>query len=277
MKSSTQRGWPILACVLGAALCASGARGQEVKSDLDKAPQPPVEQKAPTRERTVKEKKPAARPAQTPERQVLRQEDPSEIFAASLPYINNFFTTTRLGPEDVISVDVFDQPNYSRANIKVPPSGKINYPHIGQIVVAGRTTEDIEAEITEKLSEYLRQPVVTVQTVEMHSLKYLVVGDVSKPGVYEMTKRLTVTEALANAGYITRYGDLKKVAVLRMQSSGPPRPIPINIREVEKGEAQDMYLVPGDTVVVPGNKFKTLEKAAGVMALAWWIPVLLRH
>ncbi|MFN0088323.1 MAG: polysaccharide biosynthesis/export family protein [Blastocatellia bacterium] len=253
------------------------AAAQTVKSDLDKAPQP--EQK-PTRERTVGEKKPAEKPAKSgavDERQALRREDPSEVEAGALPYINNFFTSTRLGPEDVISVDVFEQPSYSRANIRIPPSGRVNYPHIGQILVAGRTTDEIEAEINEKLSEYIRQPVVTVQLVEVHSLKYLVVGDVVKPGVYEMSKRMTVTEALANAGYITRYGDLRKISVLRQQRTGHPRQIPINIRDVEKGEAQDMFLAPGDTVVVPGNKFKTIEKALSVMTLAWWIPVLVRR
>lgn len=277
MKTMTLRNGQLVILLLCMLLPVIPAGAQEVKSDLDKAPQA---ERKPARERTVNEKKPArkpAAPAEADERQALRREDSSEIEAAGLPYINNFFTTTRLGPEDIISVDVFEQPNYSRSNIKIPPSGRINYPHIGQIMVAGRTTEEIEAEINEKLSEYIRQPVVTVQVVEVHSLKYLVVGDVAKPGVYEMSKRMTVTEALANAGYITRYGDLKKVSVLRQQQSGRPRPILINVRDVEKGEAQDMFLAPGDTVVVPGNKFKTMERALGVMSLAWWVPVLVRR
>ncbi len=273
MKPRTQRSWSggiFLLCLLSGAFPAAG----QTPSPLDQAPLP--EPQKPTRERTVTEKK-AGKPKAAEPQQALRREDPSELEAASLPYINNFFTTTRLGPEDVISVDVFEQPNYSRANIKIPPNGRINYPHIGAIQVAGRTTDEIEAEINEKLSEYIRQPVVTVQVVEVHSLKYLVVGDVMKPGIYEMAKRMTVTEALANAGYVTRYGDLRKVSVLRQQQTGLPRQISINIRDVEKGEAQDMFLAPGDTVVVPGNKFKTVEKALGVMALAWWVPVFVRR
>ncbi|MDX2034373.1 MAG: polysaccharide biosynthesis/export family protein [Blastocatellia bacterium] len=278
MKTMTMRNGQHVVLLLCALLSAIPAAAQEVKSDLDKAPQ--AESK-PARERTVGEKKPAPKSEKTAAaadaRQALRREDPSEIEAAGLPYINNFFTSTRLGPEDIISVDVFEQPNYSRGNIKIPPSGRINYPHIGQIMVAGRTTDEIEAEINEKLSEYIRQPIVTVQVVEVHSLKYLVVGDVMKPGVYEMAKRMTVTEALANAGYITKYGDLRKVSVLRQQQAGRPRPIAINVRDVEKGEAEDMFLAPGDTIVVPGNKFKTVEKALGVMALAWWVPVFVRR
>jgi polysaccharide export outer membrane protein len=281
------------AVMLVVALCAVAAFAQQPQSDLDKAPRP-AEQGS-TRDRKVKEQKPAdaakpitdkeQKPVEAPksvppltedERKSLRREDQSEEEAAVLPYINNFFTTTRLGPEDVISVDVFDQPNYSRAGITVPPSGRINYPHIGQIMVTGRTVEEIEKDITEKLSEYLRTPVVTVQLVQVHSLKYLVIGDVAAPGIYDMTRRMTVTEALARAGYVTRYGDLKNVNVLRLQPGSLPLPIPVNVKEVQKGRVQDIFLAPGDTIVVPGNTFKTVEKALSILSSSFWVRMIFR-
>jgi polysaccharide export outer membrane protein len=271
----------LLLVLLAMALSTNFAFAQ---SDLDKAPKPPASQDAkPERDRVVpgKQDKKAAQesPSRTltdAERQSLRREDQSEEEAAILPYINNFFATTRLGPEDVISVDVFDQPNYSRANLIVPPNGRISYPLIGHIIVAGRTTEDLEKEITEKLAEYIRQPKVSVQMVQVHSLKYLVIGDVTTPGIYEMTRRLTVTEALAKAGYITRFGDLSKVAVLRMQKDGSTMPIPINMKEVERGKLQDIYLTPGDTVVVPGNKLKTVDKVMSLVTLSYWMRTIAR-
>jgi len=271
----------LLLALLALAFSANFAFAQ---SDLDKAPKPPTSQDTkPARDRIVpgKQDKKAA-PENPPrtltdaERQSLRREDQSEEEAAILPYINNFFATTRLGPEDVISVDVFDQPNYSRANLIVPPNGRISYPLIGQIIVAGRTTEDLEKEVTEKLAEYIREPKVSVQLVQVHSLKYLVIGDVTTPGIYEMTRRLTVTEALAKAGYITRFGDLSKVAVLRMQKDGIATPIPINMKEVERGKLQDIYLTPGDTVVVPGNKLKTVDKVMSLVTLSYWMRTIAR-
>src|SRR5215204_3907864 len=57
--------------------------------------------------------------------QANRQEQMAEA-AAINPYYNNFFSTYRIGPEDVISVEVFNQPRYSRANIIVPPSGRVS-------------------------------------------------------------------------------------------------------------------------------------------------------
>ncbi|MEP7337522.1 MAG: polysaccharide biosynthesis/export family protein [Acidobacteriota bacterium] len=269
---------PLLLILLTILLSADIAFAQ---SDLDKAPKP--QQTGAPQGRVVpgKQDKKAA-PENPPrtltdaERQSLRREDQSEEEAAILPYINNFFATTRLGPEDVISVDVFDQPNYSRSNLIVPPNGRISYPLIGHIIVAGRTTEDLEKEITEKLAEYIREPKVSVQLVQVHSLKYLVIGDVTTPGIYEMTRRLTVTEALAKAGYITRFGDLSKVAVLRMQKDGIATPIPINMKEVERGKLQDIYLTPGDTVVVPGNKLKTVDKVMSLVTLSYWMRTIAR-
>lgn len=242
--------------------------------------QTPPEQKPEknSRERVAGEKKPAGESSSKTltdaERQALRREDISEEEAAVLPYINNFFATTRIGPEDVVTVDVFDQPNYSRANITIPPNGRINYPLIGQVLVAGRTTDEIEKEISQKLAEYIIEPKVTVQLVQVHSLKYLVVGDVTTPGIYEMTRRMTVTEALAKAGYLSKYGDGKNVSVLRMQPSGQTLPIKINLKDVEKGKAQDIFLTPGDTVIVPGNVFKTVEKVMGFASLAAWMRVI---
>ncbi len=250
---------------------------QETQSDLDKAPRP-ADQKS-TRERQVGDKKSAsekAKPISDAERQALRREDQSEAEAAIVPYINSFFATTRLGPEDVITVDVFDQPNYSRSNITVPPNGRVNYPVIGQVMVAGRTIEEIEKDMTERLSEYIREPKVSVQLVQVHSMKFLVVGDVASPGIYEMTRRMTVNEALAKAGDATRYGDLKNISVLRMQPSGQAAPLPVNLRDVRRGKAQDIYLVPGDTVFVPGNKFKTVDKVMSVATLGYWMRVIVR-
>jgi polysaccharide export outer membrane protein len=208
------------------------------------------------------------------ERSSLRREDLSEVEAAVLPYINNFFATVRLGPEDVLTVDVFDQPIYSRSNIVVPPNGKINYPLIGQILIAGRTTEEIENEITQKLMEYIIDPKVTVQINQVHSLKYMIIGEVASPGIFEMTRRMSLTEGLAKAGYLSRYGDNDKVNILRMQPGGTPMPIKVPLKDIEKGKVPDVYIVPGDTIVVGSNWWKTFDRMIGLTSLIAWMRVI---
>jgi polysaccharide biosynthesis/export protein len=202
----------------------------------------------------------------TPEMQAGRRGTPSEEEAAILPYYNNYLTTYRLGPEDIISVTVFGQDRYSRTGIIVPPDGKINYPLIPDgILVAGKTTEQVAAELTKRLDEYIIDPKITVALEKAQSARFSVLGDVAQPGIRLMTRRLSVYEALAEAGGVLDTGDKSKVMILRRQADGTLQPIRVNIKEIERGRAKEMaYLVPGDQVIVPGNSFK---KFKGIMDL----------
>ena len=193
--------------------------------------------------------------------QANRREQLTEEEAAILPYYNNYLSTYHLGPEDVISVTVFGQDRYSKSGIIVPPNGKISYPLVGNVFVAGRTTDQVEADLTKRLDEYIIDPKVTVALEKAMSARYSVLGDVGTPGVRTMTRRVSVYEALAEAGGVLSTGDKKKVVILRRQADGNVQPIPINVKEIEAGKAKEMaYLVPGDQVVVPGNRLKTIQK-----------------
>lgn len=202
-------------------------------------------------------------PAET---QANRRETMSEEQAAVVPYYNNFFSTYRLGPEDVISVSVFGQERYSKIGIVIPPNGRISYPLIPEgVFVNGKTVEEVQDQITKRLDEYIIDPKVTVFLDKAMSYRYSVVGDVAQPGVKQMTHRLTVREALAEAGGVLPTGDKKKVVVLRHQAGDSPlTPIYVNIAAIERGRAPDnVYLGPGDQVVVPGNRLKKWQQIMG--------------
>ena len=87
-----------------------------------------------------------------------------------------------------------------------------------------------------------------------------------------MTRRLSVSEAIAEAGGVLQTGDKKKVFVLRKQKTGNLTPIPVNISAIYKGQAPDsVYLQPGDQVVVPGNslkKWQTLTSFLPILSFA---------
>lgn len=193
--------------------------------------------------------------------QANRQEQLSEE-AAVTPYYNNFFNTYRLGPEDVISVDVFNHERYSRKNITIPPSGRISLSLIpGGVFVNGKTVEEVAEIITKKYDEFIIDPQITVSLDKASSYRYSIVGDVGQPGVRLMNHRLTVTEALAEAGGVLSTGDKSKVYVLRRQPTGVLATIPVNISNIYRGKAPDAtYLVPGDQIVVPGNKMKKVRE-----------------
>jgi polysaccharide export outer membrane protein len=184
---------------------------------------------------------------------------------AIVPYYNNFFTTYRLGPEDVISVTVFGQDRYSKGNIKIPPSGRISLALIPDgIFVNGKTVDQVAELVKKRYDEFIIDPQVSVSLDQAGSYRYSVIGDVAQPGIKLMSRRLSVTEALSEAGGVLQTGNRSKVFVLRRQANGVLTPIPVNVSAIYRGQAPDsVYLVPGDQVVVPGNTLKKLQTIMG--------------
>jgi polysaccharide biosynthesis/export protein len=229
------------------------------QDDKDKKPKKPVVTPAGDRLEPDDTNRP---PTDVPQdAQANRQEQISEE-AAVVPYYNNFFNTYRLGPEDVISVNVFGQERYSRGGITIPPSGRVALALIpGGVFVNGKTVEQVAEEIRKRYDEYIIDPQVTVSLDKAASYRYSIIGDVAQPGIRLMSHRMTVTEAIAEAGGVLTTGDRSKVVVLRRQADGMLQPIAVNVSAIYKGQAADnTYLVPGDQVIVPGNKFKTFQK-----------------
>lgn len=209
---------------------------------------------------------PSRTPVELNETMVANRQEQMSEEAAINPYYNNFFSTYRIGPEDVISVDVFNQERYSRKGITVPPSGRISLSLIpGGVFVNGKTVDEVAEIIKQKYDEYIIEPQVTVSLDKASSYRYSIIGDVLQPGVRLMSHRMTVTEAIAEAGGVLGTGDKSKVVVLRRQQSGQLAQIPVNISQIYKGNAPDTtYLVPGDQIIVPGNKLKKVQQILGM-------------
>ncbi|MDT4969088.1 MAG: polysaccharide biosynthesis/export protein [Acidobacteriota bacterium] len=249
----------ILLAMSSASLLAQGPAEQEKKTEQKATTPSPTPQ---TADRLEPDDTNAVPSDLSPEAQAGRRGQLSEEEAAILPYYNNFLTSYHLGPDDVISIEIFNQPRYSKSNIIVPPNGKISYPLIPEGVrVVGHTTEEVQEMIKQRLDEYIIDPQVTVSLDKAVSATFSVVGDVAQPGVRTMTRRYSITEALAMAGGVLETGNKSKVVILRQKGDGNMRPIVVNVKEIERGRAKEMaFLVPGDQVIVPGNKLKILDK-----------------
>jgi polysaccharide export outer membrane protein len=208
----------------------------------------------------------------TPDAQTNRAGESTDE-AAIVQNYNNFFTTYQLGPEDVISVAVFGQDRYSKNGIKVPPSGRVSLALIPDgIFVNGKTVDQVAELIKKRYDEYIIDPQVSVSLDQAGSYRYSVIGDVAQPGIRLMTRRLSVTEAISEAGGILQTGDKRKVFVLRKQAKGNLMPIPVNVSAIYRGQAPDsIYLLPGDQVIVPGNslkKWQTLSSFLPILSFA---------
>lgn len=206
------------------------------------------------------------RPADVPDAMVAnRQGQMSEEEAEINPYYNNFFSTYRLGPEDIISIEVFNQDRYTRKGIVVPPNGRISLQLVpGGVFVNGKTPEEVARFIEKQYDEYIIDPQVTVTLEKAASYRYSILGDVLTPGVRLMNRRMTVTEAIAEAGGVLNTGDKSKVRVLRRKADGQMGEIVVNVSAIYKGkELDNVYLAPGDQVLVPGNKLKKFQTIMG--------------
>jgi polysaccharide biosynthesis/export protein len=207
------------------------------------------------------------RPDESEELQANRVEQRTEEEAAVVPYYNNFLTQYRLGPEDVISVSVFGHDRYSRQNITIPPDGILSYPLIPEgIRVVGKTTQQVRAEIAKYLDEYIIDPQVTVTLEKAQSMRYAVMGDVGQPGVRLMTRRLTVYEALLDAGGVLGTGNKKKVLLVRHGGDRMLTRQVIDVAAIEKGKIPDnIFLASGDQIFVPGNRMNTVNKILEIL------------
>jgi polysaccharide export outer membrane protein len=156
----------------------------------------------------------------------------------------------RIGPEDVLDVQVWKNPELSRV-IPVRPDGMISLPLVNDIRAAGLTPIELRQQVTQRLSEFIPSPEVSVIVREVHSVKVAVLGAVRMPGHYEVNSTATVLELIARAQGLTEFADRGRIVVLRQNGKATKR-IPFNYRKVAEGSEQDNFVVqPGDIIVVP--------------------------
>jgi polysaccharide biosynthesis/export protein len=262
------------------ALCAPVTRArQEADEPLVESRRPKQEQKAERQRRAAKaedEKREREGSAAGATGSPATEAAPAapQIVAATadedvLPQYKNFLTSYRLGPEDVISVTVFGLDRYSKNGIIIPPDGRIDYFFIPEgLEVAGKTTRQVAEEVTSRLEEYIIDPKVTVSLEKAMSQRFGVIGDVARPGIMVMTRRLSVYEALNEAGGVLPTGDKKKVVVLRWNADRVMERQVIDVAAIEKGrQADNFFLRPGDQVFVPGNRYKTVKEVLNFLPI----------
>lgn len=156
----------------------------------------------------------------------------------------------QIGPEDVLDISVWKNPELSRT-VPVRPDGKISLPLVNDIQAAGLTPSALREQLITKLAEYVPSPEVAVIVREVHSFKIAVVGQVKTPGRFEIKSAATVLEAIALAQGFTEFANRDRIFVIRQSGSTTTR-IPFNYRRVSEGGEQDNFFVrPGDIVFVP--------------------------
>jgi polysaccharide export outer membrane protein len=156
-----------------------------------------------------------------------------------------------IGPNDILSIYVWKEPELTREVI-VMPDGRVTIPLAGEIVALGRTVTQLKKTISEKLEKYVTAPEVTVMVKESRSQVIYTIGKVAKPGSYPLTSSMTILQALSAAGGFKEWADQKNIIIVRRQA-GKEIQIPFNFNEFTSGKnlEKNILLQPGDTIVVP--------------------------
>ena len=162
-----------------------------------------------------------------------------------------------IGPEDALSIRVWDQPNLS-GPVTVGPDGMISLPLIDEVRAEGLTTEQLKRTLTEKLRSFINEPDVNVLMIRANSRKCIIQGEVNRPGQFSITGDTHIMEALVFAGGFREFANPKKIYLLRQEedASGKKsaaKKYKFNYKEVSQGKhmEQNILVKNGDLIFVP--------------------------
>lgn len=151
---------------------------------------------------------------------------------------------------DVVSVQVYREPDLGADKAVLDELGNIQLPLIGEVAAAGRTPIELAGQIGDRLGQrYLRNPRVTVSITSAVPRSVTVEGQVAAPGVLALGHRDTLLTSLARAGSPTQLAKLDQVVVFRTVN-GQRMGAVFDIREIRVGSAPDPQILDGDIVVV---------------------------
>lgn len=161
-----------------------------------------------------------------------------------------------LGPEDVLIVTVWKNQDLSREMV-IRPDGMISMPLIGDVPAANLTANNLAKRISERLTEYMSSPIVSVQLKEVNSYFIYVMGEVMKPGKFPLKSFTNVMQGISLAGGFTTFANKNKIKILRVTGSDSSEKrqieIPVRYDDILNGHAAlgNFYLRSGDVIVVP--------------------------
>jgi polysaccharide export outer membrane protein len=198
------------------------------------------------------QEKPQEKPKDKKEPAKEQPQEQKSNGAAPAPALPRALAEIRVGPGDVMRIDVYKEPEPS-GDVIIRGDCRITLPLIKDVEVCGLTPTEISALLTEKLSKFIASPDVTVVMKQINSRKVYITGQVRRPGVLMLLTPMTLAQALTEAGGVSEYGNAKKVMVLRPKPNGETERFQFNYKDYLKGKQVpgNIELQPGDTIIVP--------------------------
>ncbi|MEW6221318.1 MAG: polysaccharide biosynthesis/export family protein [Thermodesulfobacteriota bacterium] len=156
-----------------------------------------------------------------------------------------------LATGDVVEISIWGEKDMIREAV-VRPDGKISYPLIGDLEVAGRNTVEVRAMVEKRIRDLIPDARATVVVSRLDSMEYFVLGKVARPGMFRSVRELSVLQALALAGGPVTFAAEDRIMIMRRQGYGTAV-LPFDYVAVKEGKKleQNITLERGDVVLVP--------------------------
>jgi polysaccharide export outer membrane protein len=156
-----------------------------------------------------------------------------------------------IGPDDVLEIIVWQNPDLSR-EVVVPPDGQLSLPLLGTVPAAGYTVPQLTETIRQALSVYYKEtPQVAVVLRQARNHAVYILGQVQNPGRYEVRAGTTFLQALALAQGLTDFAAANSIIIRRRVADGSEVGLKVRYWDVVSGQAKNIILRPGDTIIVP--------------------------
>jgi len=161
-----------------------------------------------------------------------------------------------LGVGDVVGINVWDQKELN-TDSTIRPDGTITMPLVGDIKAVGLTPTELREKIKTSIAAFVKLGSagneVTVAVRAWKSYRFTIEGEVTKAGVFTADQYVTVAEALAMAGGLSRFARHDEIRLMRHNGKGEVRQIPLDWDAIASGKRPDMniWVLPGDSIYVP--------------------------
>jgi polysaccharide export outer membrane protein len=160
-------------------------------------------------------------------------------------------------PSDILEIAVFQEPDL-KSTLRVSNEGTIVFPLIGSVQIGGLSPHAAAQTLRDRLAKgFLVNPQVSVTVMEFSKRRFTVLGEVQKPGSYDMPaqQEITVLQAIGMAGGYTRIANPSRVTLMR-KSEGQAQTFTLNAKRMASGNAESAFIVhPGDVITVAESRF----------------------
>jgi polysaccharide biosynthesis/export protein len=160
-----------------------------------------------------------------------------------------------IGAEDVLDITVWRNPDLSR-QVQVRPDGRFSMPIIRDVIAVGKTPTKLADEMTNRLKEYVQNPVVAVTLKEVNSSNIFLLGEVASPGKYPLKSKTTLLQGITIAGGFKETAARNQIVIFRFTEVAPGlKRFTASYDDIvlRSGIADNFELKPGDTLVVPSE------------------------